>query len=140
MEETSPLIKEETKIYEGEDTPQHLKHYDTLGRSSYFSTRHLTPSEVEYRTSTSVNSYLNLFKGYIGITFLAIPHGFLSVGLYGAIACLTVILLINFYSTWLIIKARNKFRSERMINLSDLVDKTYGSTGRTITEVVVIIA
>ena len=57
---------------------------------------------------------INLFKAYIGISFLTIPEGFTRVGLYGGIATLTIILLLNYYSTWLLIKARNKFKHKKI--------------------------
>ena len=66
-------------------------------------------------------------KLFIGIAFLSVPKGVSQVGIYGAIIGLLWILAANCYTTWLLIKARNKFKREEVKNLSDLAYKLYGT-------------
>jgi amino acid permease len=90
------------------------------------------------RSSGYIHSLLNVFKGYIGISFLAIPHGFKQVGIYGAVIGLFCILLLNLYTVWLLIKARNKFKRTRIMSLSDLAEAILGETGRLLSDILLI--
>eukprot|EP00347_Sterkiella_histriomuscorum_P009027 403342809 len=106
----------------------HNQSYHAISDSSYFSVRHFTDQDRLMRTSTHYYSLLNLFKGYIGISFLAIPKGFAQVGLYGAIVELIAILILNLYSVQLLVKARNKFKHRHIKNICDLTEAIYGGS------------
>ena len=54
----------------------------------------------------------NLIKLYIGIAMLGVPSGFKDAGIVGSFIGLVYLLLVNCFSTYLIIKARNKFKSK----------------------------
>ena len=101
--------------------------YHTMSDSSFFSTRHLTEQDRAFRTSSHLYSLLNIFKGYIGISFLALPKGFSQVGLFGAVLEIVAILLLNLYSIQLLIKSRNKYKHHQIKNLCDLSEKVYGT-------------
>lgn len=84
-------------------------------------------------------SLLNLFKGYLGISFLAIPYGFSIVGLYGALLGLILVLAINYYSITLLVKTRNKYKRESIRNISDLAKVMYGSKGQNWSDILLVI-
>ena len=105
---------------------------------SYYSLRHLSDDEKLVRTSTPYYSVLNLFKSYIGISFLAIPYGYKQVGIYGATLSLLLILAINLYSVWLLLKTRDKWKSHRIQNLSDIAKILFGDDAKLKTDYLLI--
>jgi len=86
------------------------KHETDSMNSSYFSTRHFDEQQREMRTSGFTHTAINLFKGYVGISFLSIPHAFAELGIGGATMGLCFVLCLNLYSVWLLLKTRNKYR------------------------------
>jgi hypothetical protein len=107
--------------------------------SSSFSVRHLTSSEVQKRTSTFMYTFANILKLYLGIAFLGLPQGFSMVGVRPAILGLFWILCINCFTTYLLIKARNKYKHEVISSLSDLAVKCMGPSARGPTDAVILV-
>jgi amino acid permease len=107
--------------------------------SSCFSISHLTELEKEKRTSSTMYTLANIGKLYLGIAFLGLPKGFISVGLFPAISGLIWILLLNIFTTYLLIKARNKYRMDSIASLSDLAEKTLGPEARAPTDLLIMI-
>ena len=101
--------------------------------------RHLDEEAKSYRTSTIVYTMANVIKLYIGIAFLGVPQGFAQAGYVGGLIGLLYLLGINCFSTWLIIKARNKFKQSKIVNLSDLALLLYGERAQWMTEVLVVV-
>ena len=83
----------------------------TLGNDSYFSVRHLSLDQIRKRTSTIIFTVANIGKLFIGIAFLGVPQGYADVGIIGGTIGLLYILAINCFTTYLIVKARNKYRN-----------------------------
>ena len=81
----------------------------------------------------------NVCKLYIGIAFLGVPQGFADAGIYGALFGLLWILCINCFTTYLLIKARNKFKLEPIVNLGDLADRLYGSNAKLATDILIVV-
>ena len=109
-----------------------------MSHESYFSVRHLTRQQIGKRTSTFVYTSANIVKLYIGIAFLGVPEGFADAGIYGAIMALLWILIINIFTTYLLVKARNKFKHLDIVNLSDLAVVCYGPTAKFWTDVLIV--
>jgi amino acid permease len=86
-----------------------------------------------------VYTLANICKLYIGIAFLSVPQGFAEAGIYGALIGLAYILIINCFTTYLLVKARNKFKQEQIINLSDLADKLFGPKAKHLTEALIVV-
>ena len=64
----------------------------------------------------------------------------MNAGIYGAIFGLIFLLVINCFTTYLLLKARNKFKRTEINNLSDLAYEIYGTqTARTLTDLVIVI-
>ena len=89
--------------------------------SSYFSERHLSKEQKEFRTSTYLYTFSNVIKLFLGIAFLNTPQNVANMGVYGSILALSWVLALNLVGTYMMIKARNKFKYTQIRNLSDLV-------------------
>ena len=105
--------------------------------TSDFSTRHMTKEQRAVRTSSYGYTFANVVKLFLGIAFLNPPQNFASVGVYGSIFGMTWVLILNLVSTWMVIKARDRFKYNDVRNLSDLVFLCFGETAKYATDVLV---
>ena len=71
---------------------------------------HQTKSMVENRNLSFWKLFVNIIKMYTGIQYLSAPYGTARVGIMGSYIGLSLLLLINVFSTYLIIKARNRYK------------------------------
>ena len=91
----------------------------------------MTEWDRRHRKSSHRLTAFNLVKLCLGITFLSIPKAIDQAGVFGALigACYTT--MVNIFAVYLLIKARNRFKSDR--NLVDFVDlgaRLYGESAR----------
>jgi hypothetical protein len=93
---------------------------------SILSLRHLSEGGRKMRTTDPVSSYFNMLNMYIGIAIIALPKAVSEVGFIGAIFGLIIVNLLSLGSSWFLLKARNRFKSQRIIDLPDLAQITYG--------------
>ena len=105
--------------------------------TSDFSNRHLTKEQQAVRTSSYGYTFANVVKLFLGIAFLNTPQNIASVGIYGSILGMTWVLLLNLVSTWMVIKARDRFKYQDVRNLSDLVYLCYGEKAKFATDILV---
>lgn len=82
------------------------------------------------RTSGSILTAANIAKLFVGIAFISTSKSVSQAGLYGSIVGFTYVVLINLYCTSLMIKARNRFKKERIVDLCDLTAALYGEDKR----------
>ena len=69
----------------------------------------------------------NFVKVCIGISFLAVPKAIAQGGIYGALVGGTYIFVTNWFAVYLLVKARNRFKKDEMINdITDLAARLYG--------------
>ena len=87
------------------------------------------PEEVkrEVRTSNDLLTIVNTCKCYFGIAILAGASFIQQGGIYTSILVVVIITLMNNYSTFLLIKARNRFKNRQISTLADMADLLYGS-------------
>ena len=97
---------------------------------SELSSRHLSPDEKEHRGSNCVLTMANMFMMYLGITFMSLPKSISKVGICGAIIGFTYTVVINLYGIYLLLKARNRFKNERISDICELSVKLYGEWTR----------
>ena len=57
---------------------------------------------------------------------LIMPAGFKKVGIYGALASFVLCSLLSFYTTFLLIKTRNKYKNAKVSNIGDLAGLVFG--------------
>ena len=67
---------------------------------------------------------------YLGIAFLTVPKSISQAGLYGAIVGFFYIVLINVFCIYILLKARNRFKNEVVIDICDLAALLYGEWTR----------
>ena len=82
------------------------------------------------RTSSYLGTTINTMKMFIGITFISVPARIKDVGIYGAAIGFIYMTLICLYSTWLILKVRDRFKHRDIVDLSDLACIIYGDGAR----------
>jgi amino acid permease len=68
----------------------------------------------------------NLTKMYVGISFIAVPNSVSQAGLYGAIVGFIYIATMNIFCVYILLKARNRFKQERIVDICDLAARLYG--------------
>lgn len=93
---------------------------------SNLSTRHLTDKDRAIRTSNWIFTAANISKLYVGIAFISVSKCISQVGIYGSIVGFLYVLSINLYCVYILIKARNRFKSDKIIDICDLSAKLYG--------------
>ena len=59
----------------------------------------------------------NLMKMYLGIAFISTPKSIGEAGLYGAIIGFVYIILMNIFSVYILLKARNRFKRETIVDI-----------------------
>lgn len=82
------------------------------------------------RTSGAVLTAANVAKLYVGIAFISTAKSVSQAGLYGSIFGFIYVVSMNLYCTWIMIKARNRFKRERIVDLCDLTAALYGEEKR----------
>lgn len=72
----------------------------------------------------------NVAKLYVGIAFISVSKSISQAGFYGAIVGFAYVLAINLYCVYLLLKARNRFKNDKIVDLCDLAVKLYGEKAR----------
>ena len=72
----------------------------------------------------------NVAKMYLGITLISVSKTIADTGIYAAILGFTYVCLINIYCVWLLLKARNRFKNDTIVDICDLTAKLYGEHTR----------
>lgn len=67
------------------------------------------------------------------------PQGISDAGIYGSLIALLWLFVINGFTTWLIVKARNKFKHKVVVNLSDLAKECYGEKAVVIIDILIVL-
>lgn len=93
---------------------------------SILSMRHVDEAGKKVRTTDPVSSTFNMLNMYIGIAIIALPKAVSEVGFIGAIIGLIAVNLLSLGSSWFLLKARNRFKKQRIIDLPDLANACYG--------------
>ena len=68
----------------------------------------------------------NIIILYVGIAFISTPKSIEQVGLYGALIGFVYVFTVNIFCIYLLLKARNRFKREQIIDIADLADKLFG--------------
>ena len=82
------------------------------------------------RTSGTVITGANIAKLYVGIAFISTSKSVQQAGIYGSIVGFIYVLMINLYCTYILIKARNRFKKERIVDICDLTAIMFGEKYR----------
>ena len=96
---------------------------------SELSVHHIGKEELEEtRTSNTCLTFFNLFKTYFGIANLSYAKFLADSGVITGLIGIVIAVSINIYSVWLLTKARNRFKHEKIVSLADLGVKLYGES------------
>jgi hypothetical protein len=97
---------------------------------SVFSTRHLDEAAKEVRTSSAVLTAANVTKMYVGIAFISVSRSISLAGIYTALLGFAYVLSVNIYCVYILLKARNRFKHCKIVDICDLAAKLYGEGAR----------
>jgi len=75
---------------------------------------------------------------YVGIAFISVPKSVSQAGLGGALVGFAYIVSINIYCIYILLKARNRFKREEVIDICDLSAKLYGEGTRPVMSILLI--
>jgi hypothetical protein len=57
---------------------------------------------------------------YVGIAFISVPMSIEQAGLYGSIIGFVYIVAMNLLCIYILLKARNRFKREVIVDIADL--------------------
>ena len=75
---------------------------------------------------------------YIGVAFLSTSGCISQVGIYSAIFGIVYVTVLNIYCVFILLKARNRFKHDHIVDICDLAAKLYGEPGRKWIQVVLV--
>lgn len=94
------------------------------------SSEHVPSEEMkEIRTSGNFLTFVNLLKSQIGIGSLCFARFVGDSGVAASIVGVVLQGFFNIYCVWLLIKARNRFKKDKIATLNDLGYKLFGTEG-----------
>lgn len=97
---------------------------------SAMSRKHLTQAEKDERTSTQLLTAANIAKMYVGIAMISVSRSISKAGIYASLAGFAYVTVVNLYCVYLLLKARNRFKNTRIVDVCDLTAKLYGEQYR----------
>lgn len=143
FEEEDALLVDKTMV--GGKTPYGALN-DTSPRSenpeseSQLSMRHLSEGGKAIRTSDPVSSQFNMLNMYIGIALIALPKAVSEAGIVAAILGIAAVNVLSLGASWFLLKARNRFKKQRIIDFPDIANATFGPVTKRFSESILILA
>ena len=67
---------------------------------------------------------------YIGISFISVPKSIAEAGIYASIIGFAYVIMMNIFCVYILLKARNRFKREEIIDICDLAAVLYGEWAR----------
>ena len=116
IEETSPMLEELEVKLDNQTEHESILSYDRLA-----------PNDKIIRTQNTINAETNLFKMFIGIAIVAFPYSMSWVGIIAAFLGILILMSISIASAYLLLKARNRYKDQVIVDLPDLGYACYGS-------------
>lgn len=102
------------------------------------SSTYQTEAMLDKRQMTMPKFTVNLLKIYFGLFMLNTPQGVLKVGIMGSAIGLLILLAMNVFTTYLVIKARNRYKMHEISTLGHLALVCFGSKVKYFTDLIVI--
>lgn len=63
---------------------------------------------------------------YIGISFISVPKSIQETGLFASIIGFVYVIVMNIFCVYILLKARNRFKREEIVDICDLAAVLYG--------------
>ena len=92
------------------------------------------------RTSNYDESQTNMLNMYIGIALVAAPKAFSEVGFVAGILGLIFVNIISLGASYFLLKARNRYKKQRIIDFSDLGSACYGPRMKLFCQAILLLA
>lgn len=84
-------------------------------------------------------TFANVTKCYIGISMISVSKSISRVGIYGSLIGFAYVASLNLYSLWLLLKARNRYKYDRIVDLPDLCARVFGEHARKYVDLLLIV-
>ena len=130
-----------TDAYESNEITTLLKN-DRLSfnteNESVLTIREMDELQKAPRTQTTIAAEANLYKMMIGIALVAFPYSMSWVGIGAATLGICILAVISLISSYLLFKARNKYKDKVIVDLADLAFVCYGPKMRILCEVILV--
>ena len=107
---------------------------------SILSMRHMSEDGKAMRTTDPVSSQFNMLNMYVGIALIALPKAVSEVGFIGAIIGLVIVNFISLGASYFLLKARNRFKKQRIIDFPDMANVCFGPATKRFCETILILA
>ncbi len=107
---------------------------------SQLSMRHLSEGGKAMRTTDPISSQFNMLNMYIGIALIALPKAVSEVGFVGALVGLVIVNLISLSASYFLLKARNRFKKQRIIDFPDIALVCFGPMTKRFCETILVMA
>ena len=92
------------------------------------------------RTTDPISSQFNMLNMYIGIALIALPKAVSEVGFVAAVIGLIIVNFISLGASYFLLKARNRFKKQRIIDFPDIANVCFGPLTRRFCESILILA
>ena len=102
--------------------------------------RHCSEGGKAMRTTDPVSSQFNMLNMYIGIAIIALPKAVSEVGFVGALVGLVIVNCVSLCASYFLLKARNRFKKQRIIDFPDIAMACYGPAAKRFCESILIMA
>lgn len=76
---------------------------------------------------------------YIGISFITTPKAVSQAGLIGSIFGFIFTIIVNSFCLYIYLKARNRFKSEVIVDMGDLASKLYGPWAKILVSFIIVL-
>ena len=112
----------------------------STARESVLSFNLMSSEQKEVRTQGSMAAQTNLNKMFIGIALVAFPFSVSWVGFVAAALGVFILAFISLCSSYMLFKARNRFKSQTIVDFADLGYACYGEKMRLFCQVILMVA
>ena len=92
------------------------------------------------RTTDPVSSQFNMLNMYVGIALIALPKAVSEAGFIAAGLGLILVNFISLGASYFLLKARNRFKKQRIIDFPDMANACYGPMMKRFCESILILA
>lgn len=107
---------------------------------SQLSMRHLSEGGKAIRTTDPISSQFNMLNMYIGIALIALPKAVSEVGIVAALFGIVAVNILSLGASYFLLKARNRFKKQRIIDFPDIANATFGPVTKRFSESILILA
>ena len=97
---------------------------------SEISTTDINPEDLKDRSSNYFKTFVNVMKMYVGVVFISTSGCISQVGITTSVFGMVFVTALNVYCVYILLKARNRFKHHKIVDICDLAVMLYGERSR----------